>query len=169
MGMVMGHEISHGFDDEGRKYNAVGELQEWWSPEVSEKFEEAAQCIVEQYSQYEPVAGHPINGELTLGENIADNGGVKQSFAAYKAWVAEHGAEPEVAGLTGEQLFFVSAGQAWCSKWTEELTLERIETDPHSFPRFRVIGAMQNFPEFGKAFDCKPGDPMMPKDHCTVW
>jgi putative endopeptidase len=169
MGTIMGHEISHGFDDSGRKFSATGTLEEWWEAEVSERFDERAECIVSQYGGYEPLPGKPLNGELTLGENIADNGGMKQSYRAYKKWIAANGAEPEVAGFSNEQLFFVGAAQSWCSLITPELQEQYLVTDPHSPAKFRVNGSVVNFPAFAEAFECPVGTPMNPENRCEVW
>jgi putative endopeptidase len=171
MGMVMGHEVSHGFDDEGRKFSASGKLEEWWAPEVAARFEERAACVEEQYAGYEVQPGLKVDGKLTLGENIADLGGLKQSLRAYRKWVAEHGAEPQVAGLTNDQLFFVAYAQAWCTIATPEAEKVQVRSDPHSPARFRVNGPVRNLPEFGEAFGCERGDPMYPpaEDICVVW
>jgi endothelin-converting enzyme/putative endopeptidase len=168
LGMVIGHELTHGFDDEGRKYAPNGELREWWAPEVSERFEERAECIVDQFGSWE-VAGVPVDGKLTLGENIADLGGLKVTHAAYMDWVAENGEEPELAGLTGEQQLFVAFAQGWCTEATEQIQRVRAATDSHSPPRYRVNGPVMNLPQFAKAFGCEPGEPMAPADRCEVW
>ena len=169
MGMVMGHEISHGFDDSGRRFSATGVLEEWWEPEVAARFEERAECIVEQYAGYEPLEGKPLNGRLTLGENIADNGGMKQSYYAYMKWLEDNGREPEVAGFTNEQLFFIGSAQSWCSLVTDELQEQYLVTDPHSPAKFRMNGSVVNFPAFAEAFECPVGSPMNPESRCEVW
>jgi predicted metalloendopeptidase len=171
LGMVIGHEITHGFDDEGRKYAPTGELKEWWAPEVAEKFEEAAQCVEEQYAGFTVADDLPVDGKLTLGENIADLGGLKIAHLAYLDWVEENGEEPELAGLTGEQQLFVAFAQGWCTVATPEIEKLRVKTDPHSPPRFRVNGPVMNYPGFAKAFGCEEGDPMAPPadEVCTVW
>jgi predicted metalloendopeptidase len=110
-----------------------------------------------------------LNGELTLGENIADNGGMKQSYRAYMTWIAANGAEPEVAGFSNEQLFFVGAAQSWCSLITPELQEQYLVTDPHSPAKFRVNGSVVNFPAFAEAFECPVGTPMNPEQRCEVW
>jgi endothelin-converting enzyme/putative endopeptidase len=170
MGLIMGHEITHGFDDEGRKYAPTGELKEWWAPEVSEKFEEAAACVQEQYDGFE-VAEVQVNGELTLGENIADLGGLKVAHLAYLDWVEKNGEEPELAGLNGEQQLFVAFAQGWCTVATPEIERMRAKTDSHSPPRFRVNGPVMNYPAFAKAFGCEEGAPMAPPADqvCEVW
>jgi endothelin-converting enzyme/putative endopeptidase len=171
MGMVMGHEVSHGFDDSGRKFSATGAMTEWWAPEVAERFEERATCIEEQYAGYEVQSDLFVNGKLTLGENIADLGGLKQAHAAYMKWREENGPEPEVAGLSNEQLFFIANAQGWCTISTPEQEKVQVKSDPHSPARFRVNGPVKNFPAFGKAFQCEQGAPLYPAadDICVIW
>ena len=171
MGMVMGHELTHGFDDEGRKFDAQGRLTEWWEPSVSEKFESRAQCIDDQYSSYEVQPGLHLNGKLTLGENIADNGGIKQAYNAYKAYEAAHaGSEtPAVEGLTNDQLLFVGFAQTWCSLATPQIEQMLVSVDPHSPPRFRVNGPLSNYSQFWETFSCAAGTNMHPAKPCEVW
>lgn len=171
IGMVMAHEVSHGFDDSGRKFSATGELTEWWAPEVSTRFDERAECIVKQYEGYEIQPDLFVNGKLTLGENIADLGGLKQAHRGYMKWLEANGPEPEIAGLTNEQLFFVGFAQGWCSLRTPEIEKQFARTDTHSPPRFRVNGPVRNLPAFGKAFDCEVGAPLFPKEDeiCVIW
>jgi putative endopeptidase len=169
MGMVMGHELTHGFDDDGRKFDGEGRLTEWWAETAVEKFEEAAACVDDQYDAYEVEPGLHLSGSLTLGENIADVGGLRLAYRAYRQWVADHGEEPPLAGLTGDQLLFVSHAQAWCSVASPEVARVRVASDPHAPPRFRVIGPVVNLPEFGDAFGCEVGDPMRPAETCEVW
>lgn len=170
IGMVMGHELSHGFDDSGRKFDPQGRLSEWWNAEAEQRFEEATTCVSSQYSGYQIQEGVNINGELTLGENIADMGGIKVTYRAYKAWEAARGApEPAVAGLTPEQLLFVSFAQGWCTLVRPEAERVLIATDSHSPPRYRVNGPLANLPEFAEAFGCEVGSPMRPEKTCTVW
>lgn len=170
IGMFMGHELTHGFDDQGRKFDPKGKLSEWWDPAASAKFEKQAACVEKLYSSYEPQEGVHINGKLTLGENIADLGGVKQAFRAYKAWEKEKGRTDTTAyGLTNEQLFFVAFAQGWCAKVTPELERLLVTIDSHSPSKYRVIGPVSNTPEFGDAFGCKVGSPMRPASTCTVW
>jgi len=170
IGGGMGHELTHGFDDQGRKFNPQGKMEEWWEPEVAEKFETQAQCVDDFYSSYEVAPGASVNGKLTLGENIADIGGVKSSYQAYKIWEGRHGApEPIVDGLTNDQLLFVAWGQVWCTLQTEEAARLQVTTDPHSPAAFRVMGPMAHVPEFSQAFGCDVGDPMRPEGQCEVW
>ncbi len=170
VGAVMGHELSHGFDDQGRKFAPDGQLRDWWEPAATERFEEQAQCVDDFYSGYEIEPGKAVNGRLTLGENIADLGGVKQAFKAYKSWEDRHGApEPAVEGLTNDQLFFVSFAQVWCSLVTPEQAELRLTTDPHSPTQFRAVGPLANAPAFAEAFQCPAGSPMAPENRCEVW
>jgi len=169
IGMVIGHEITHAFDDEGRHYDAAGNLRNWWSDAATTKFKDRAQCVVDQYGSYTVADGVPINGQLTLGENIADLGGVKLSFAAFKKALSESPGEPAVFGLSPEQQFFVSFAQIWCSKQTPELEKLRAKTDPHSPAKYRVQGVVINLPEFSEVFECRKGAPMNPEKKCSVW
>jgi putative endopeptidase len=169
IGMVVGHELTHGYDDQGAQYDGDGNLSGWWPDSVTKAFEERTQCVVDYYSRYEPVPGTKQNGKLTVGENIADMGGVKLAFAAYRA--ARRGATvKQVAeGLSEDQQFFLAVGQAWCTKSSDELERMRLTVDPHSSPRFRVLGALSNLPEFAEAWQCKQGTAMRPAKACTVW
>jgi predicted metalloendopeptidase len=171
IGMVMGHELTHGFDDQGRKFDASGKLTEWWEPTVSTKFDERASCIEKQYGGYEVQPDLKLNGKLTLGENIADNGGIKEAFNAYKAYEAKHpGMEkPAVPGMTNDQLLFVAFAQTWCSLATPEIERVLVTVDPHSPPKFRVNGPLSNYDQFAQTFQCAAGTPMHPKDACEVW
>jgi len=170
IGVVIGHELTHGFDDQGRKSDGDGVLHEWWEPEVAARFEKAAQCVDDQFSSFEVEPGVHVNGKLTLGENIADLGGVKQASIAYAAWRERHGApEPLVPGLTDEQLLYVSFAQAWCTVASPEYLRLQVSNDPHSPAEFRAVGAAMNSPEFRKAFSCEPGDRMVADPTCTVW
>ncbi|CAF1105914.1 unnamed protein product, partial [Rotaria sordida] len=164
IGMVIGHEITHGFDDFGRKYDKDGNRIPWWTNETINKFNERKQCIIDQYDQYAvTIDGTEIkmNGSQTQGENIADNGGLKEAFLAYRNWVRLRGSEekklPGLQKYSPEQLFFINFGYIWCSKMTDESTISFILQDLHSLPRFRVIGSTSNFAEFDRVFGCKPG------------
>jgi putative endopeptidase len=170
IGMVMGHELTHGFDDQGRKFDPSGRLAEWWAPEVSAKFEERAKCVADQYSGYEVQPTVFLNGKLTLGENIADLGGIKEAYRAFQKWKSQQtSVESGVEGLTPDQLFFVGFAQTWCTIATPEIETQLAKTDPHSAARFRVNGPLSNFPEFATTFQCAEGTPMRPKDVCEVW
>ncbi|MGA9529570.1 MAG: M13 family metallopeptidase [Terriglobales bacterium] len=171
IGLFMGHEITHGFDDEGRQFDGHGNLEDWWTKEDGEKFTEKAQCIVDEYGQFS-VGDTKINGKLTLGENTADNGGLRLAFMAFLARAGESGTDPEKKsddGYTPIQQMFVGFAQDWCSEWRPELERLVATTDPHSPDRFRANGVLVNTPEFGKAFGCKVGQPMMPAKTCRVW
>lgn len=168
IGMVIGHELTHGFDDEGRKFDATGRMEPWWDESVITRFEERAECVVEAYNGYE-VDGTAVNGQLTLGENIADIGGARLAYRAYQSWVADNAPETVVEGLTGDQLFFTAMAQAWCTVQSPELAQTLLAVDPHSPPRYRVNGTVQAMPEFAKAFGCEAGDAMVPAQTCEVW
>jgi len=173
IGRVMGHELTHGFDDEGRKFDADGSLTDWWTEADARKFEERASCIDKQYSEYSPVKdekGNPIylKGKLTLGENTADNGGVRMALAAYQKSL--EGKERKIVdGFTPEQRFFLGYAVSRCENVTDQYSRLLVETDPHSPGKFRLIGPLSNMPEFQKAFSCKAGDPMVRVDACRVW
>jgi predicted metalloendopeptidase len=169
IGMVMGHEITHGFDDDGRKYSPTGQLTQWWEPSAVERFEEKAACVRDQYAGMEAQPGLFVNGQLTLGENIADLGGIALAYRAYQGWAAEQGPEPKVEGFTPEQQFFLSFAQGWCAVASPEIERVRLATDPHSPPRYRVNGPLMNFRAFAEAFQCKAGSPMAPEARCEVW
>lgn len=170
MGYVMGHELTHGFDDQGRKFDAEGRLTDWWTPASVEGFEARAACVEKQYDAYEVEPGVHVNGALTLGENIGDIGGMKQAWDAYKAVERANGRpEPAFAGLSSDQLFFVAAAQVWCTEVAPEFFRLLVQTDPHSPSQFRVNGTVINHPAFGPAFSCAAGTPMNPKEKCEVW
>lgn len=169
IGMVVGHELTHGFDDSGAQFAGDGNLSDWWEPAVKKKFEAKGACVAEQYSKYEPLDGLNVNGKLTLGENIADMGGIKLAFSAYRNMRKNGGVAVNAEGFNEDQQFFLAVGQAWCSKARDERMKLMIQTDPHSPPQFRVNGPLKNFPEFAKAFGCAAGTPMNPGNACEVW
>lgn len=171
VGMVMGHELTHGFDDSGAKFAPDGKMVQWWAPESTERFEEKTTCVEKQYDGFEVLPGLNLNGKLTLGENIADLGGIKLTHAAYKAWVKRNTPETEMAGFSGEQQLFVGFAQSWCTLMTDEMKKERAATDSHSNAKWRVNGPLMNLPAFGEVFECEVGSPMRPdpKDTCEVW
>ncbi|XP_046955360.1 endothelin-converting enzyme 2 isoform X1 [Lynx rufus] len=170
IGVVMGHELTHAFDDQGREYDKEGNLRPWWQNESLAAFRNHTACMEEQYSQYQ-VNGERLNGRQTLGENIADNGGLKAAYNAYKAWLRKHGEEQQLpaVGLTNHQLFFVGFAQVWCSVRTPESSHEGLVTDPHSPARFRVLGTLSNSRDFLWHFGCPVGSPMNPGQLCEVW
>lgn len=179
MGMVVGHELTHGFDDEGSQFDKDGNLKTWWEEPTRKQFDEKTACVEKQYAGYEAVAATTadgkelpavkLNGKLTLGENIADLGGVKLAFQAYRSMRAKAEKKVVADGFTEDQQFFLAVGQAWCTKAKEQVMRMLAQVDPHSPPRFRVNGSLTNVPEFAEAFQCPVGTPMRPKDICKVW
>ncbi|XP_054857015.1 endothelin-converting enzyme 1 isoform X2 [Eublepharis macularius] len=170
IGVVMGHELTHAFDDQGREYDKDGNLRSWWKNSSVEAFKQQTACMVAQYSNY-TINKEAINGKHTLGENIADNGGLKAAYRAYQNWMKKNGQEETLPtlGLTNHQLFFVGFAQVWCSVRTPESSHEGLITDPHSPSRFRVIGTVSNSREFSEHFHCPAGSPMNPRQKCEVW
>ena len=171
IGLFMGHEITHGFDDEGRKFDGHGNLEDWWTKEDSDKFNQKAQCIVDEYAQFS-VGDTKLNGKLTLGENTADNGGLRLAYMALLARAAQDGVDlknKSADGYTPLQQFFLGFAQDWCSEWRPEFERLIATTDPHSPDRFRANGVLVNMPEFAKEFGCKLGQPMTAVKACRVW
>ena len=159
IGAVIGHEMSHGFDDQGSKSDGDGNLVDWWTEKDAEEFTKRGNVLVEQFNKYEPLDSVFVNGELTLGENIGDLGGMAISYNAYKNSL--NGAEaPVIDGLTGEQRFFFGWAQVWRGKIRDKALEQQVLTDPHSPGQYRVLGILSNLPEFYEAFDVKEGDPM---------
>ncbi|XP_013771859.1 membrane metallo-endopeptidase-like 1 [Limulus polyphemus] len=172
IGFVIGHEITHGFDDRGRQFNKDGNNENWWEPQTDQLFREKAQCIIEQYGNYTvPENGLKINGINTQGENIADNGGLKQAYRAYKSWVKDNGPELPLIGLkySPEQLFWISAANVWCGKYRPEVLKLRILSGWHSPAQFRIIGSFSNLEDFAKSFNCSINSHMNPQKKCTIW
>jgi putative endopeptidase len=168
IGRVIGHELTHGFDDEGRQFDAKGSLTDWWSKTVGEEFDRRASCVEKQYDGYVAVGDTHLKGKLTLGENIADLGGLRIAYAAMKKEQASAPPQPP-ASFTPEQQFFLGFAQAWCTNQRPEYMQLMAKNNPHSPPRFRVNGPMGNLPEFAEAFQCKADAPMMRKERCEVW
>ena len=168
IGSVIGHELTHGFDDQGRRFDAEGNLRDWWTPEDAKRFEELSQCLVNEYSNFTAVDDLKLNGKLTLGENTADNGGVRISRMALLEALAGN-TPARIDGFTAEQRFFLGWAQIWCQNVTEEGARLRVAVDPHSPGRYRVNGTLMNMPEFGKAFACPAGAAMMRGPMCRVW
>ncbi|XP_062329132.1 neprilysin-like isoform X1 [Osmerus eperlanus] len=173
IGMVIGHEITHGFDDNGRNYDKDGDLKDWWTPASTHRFLELSKCMVDQYGNFswDLANGLHLNGNNTLGENIADNGGIRQSYQAYQNFVRTHGEELRLPGiqLSHNQLFFLNFAQVWCGTHRPEQAVNSIKVDVHSPGNFRVLGSLQNFPEFAKAFKCRKNSYMVPENTCRVW
>ena len=168
IGSVIGHELTHGFDDEGSKFDAQGNLRDWWTPEDEKNFHEREQCFVKEYAGFVVDGDVHLNGELTLGENTADNGGVRLALAALLDLPAAK-RQDRVGGLDPQQRLFVSFAQIWCENETPEAERLGAQTDPHSEPRYRVKGVLQNMPEFEKAFGCHAGQPMVSAHRCRAW
>lgn len=170
IGAVIGHEISHGFDDQGAQYDGKGNLRDWWTKEDHEKFAQKTAALVKQYNGFSPLPGYFVNGELTLGENIADNSGVAIAYKAYKLSLGGKPA-PVINGLTGDQRFFIGFAQVWRNKFRDAAILQRIKTDPHSPGEFRVNGTLRNQPGYYDAFGVKEGDKMYlaPQDRVSIW
>lgn len=170
IGMVIGHELTHGFDDQGRQFDANGNLSNWWTADDEKRFNELAARFVKQYSAYVPVKDIHINGELTLGENIADLGGMIIAYSAFKKATAGK-KEELIDGLTPDQRFFINFAQIWRTHYREEAAIQRLYTDPHSPPKYRVIGTLTNMPEFYTSFNVKEGNKMYTPDtlRCVMW
>jgi endothelin-converting enzyme/putative endopeptidase len=171
IGAVIGHEIGHGFDDQGRQFDPSGRIRDWWTPQSAAQFDQRAEAFGKQYDAYEPIPGTHINGKLTMGENIGDLGGIEMAYAAYRRHVAQHGEPPVIDGLTGDQRFFIAYAQAWQSKVREGALRERLLSDPHSPPEYRVNGVVRNVDAWYKAFDVKPGDKLYlpPEQRVHIW
>ena len=169
MGMVVGHELTHGFDDQGRKYDAVGNLADWWTPASGKGFEERAACVKGQFDGYTAVEDVKLNGALTLGENTADLGGLKLAFMALQAYVKAHPDQVKPSRYSLEQQFFLGYAQAWCGKARAQEMRRRAQTDSHSSPEWRVNGPLSNLLPFQAAFGCKAGQAMVRSPHCEVW
>uniref|UniRef100_A0A671W7W4 Membrane metalloendopeptidase like 1 n=1 Tax=Sparus aurata TaxID=8175 RepID=A0A671W7W4_SPAAU len=173
IGMVIGHEITHGFDDNGRNFDKDGNMLNWWSNYSAEHFKEQSQCMVQQYGNFnwKLAGGQNVSGISTLGENIADNGGVRQAYKAYLKWVAMEGEEPRLPGLDMDhkQLFFLNFAQVWCGAYRPEYASQSIKIDSHSPLEYRVLGSLQNFEAFSEAFECQKGSRMNPELKCRVW
>jgi putative endopeptidase len=171
IGATIGHEIGHGFDDQGRKFDGKGQLRDWWTEASARLYTAQAQKLVAQYDAYEPIPGVRIKGELTLGENLGDLGGLEVAYAAYKRHVAEHGEPPVIDGLTGDQRFFIAYGYSWQRKNREGALRAQLLSDPHSPAKYRVNGVVRNMDAWYKAFNVQPGDKLYlpPEQRVRVW
>jgi len=179
IGYVIGHEITHGFDDHGRLYDKTGNLRAWWRRETGDKYTERAHCMLRQYGNFTVrarpgcAAGGRVDGLHTMGENIADNGGVMLAYGAYRRWsAARREPEPRLPGLdeyTPGQMFWISAANVWCSVYRPETLRHCLLTGHHSPGRYRVIGSFQNQREFADDFRCPAGSYMNPVHKCKVW
>lgn len=171
IGAIIGHEISHGFDDQGRQFDATGKMRDWWTPVSVDRFTAKTRRLRQQYDQFEPIPGVHVNGQLTMGENIGDLGGLEMAYAAYRRHVAKHGEPPILDGLTGDQRFFLAFAQAWRAKLREGQLRMQVLTNPHSPPMYRVNGIVRNMDAWYKAFNVEPGDALYlpPADRVHIW
>jgi putative endopeptidase len=172
IGVVIGHELTHGFDDQGRKYDPEGNLRDWWTEQDGKEFEKRVSCIADEYSGFTAVDDLKLNGRLTLGENTADNGGARISYNALEHLIADDktgNAAKSIDGFTPEQRFFLGFARVWCEKQRPEFARMRVSVDPHSPGKYRIDGVVQNMPEFEKAWACKSGQPMVAQNACRVW
>jgi putative endopeptidase len=171
IGAVIGHEIGHGFDDQGRRFDPQGRVRDWWTAAAGERFTERTARLGRQYSGYRPLPDLTVNGELTMGENIGDLGGLEMAYAAYRRHVARHGEPPVLGGLTGDQRFFLAWAQVWRNKDREGFLRQRVLTDPHSPAEFRINGAVRNIDAWYRAFNVRPGDDLYlpPEERVHIW
>ena len=170
IGAVIGHEMGHGFDDQGSKSDFAGIQRNWWTDEDRANFEELTKAIASQYDKFQPVPGYFIDGNFTLGENIGDIGGLSLAYRAYQ--MSLNGEEPPIIdGLTGDQRFFLSWAQVWQRKYREDALIQRLTSDPHSPSEFRVNGVVRNFDEWYEAFDVQAGDKLYlpPEERVRIW
>ncbi|HEX2571884.1 MAG TPA: M13 family metallopeptidase [Polyangia bacterium] len=177
IGGVIGHELTHGFDDQGRQYDPAGNLRDWWTPEDGKRFEERAACLVKEYNGFsvikdpkDPKNDVNLNGKLTLGENAADNGGLRIAYLALmESLQGKKPAAGKIDGFTPEQRVFLGWGQVWCANYTDAAARRQALTNEHSVSKYRVNGVVQNMPEFQRAFGCKTKQPMVPENACRIW
>jgi predicted metalloendopeptidase len=172
IGLVIGHELTHGFDDQGRKYDPQGNLHDWWTAQDGKEFEQRVSCVANEYSNFVAVDDLKLNGRLTLGENTADNGGARIALMALEHMIADDKTGKEgqkIDGYTPEQRFFLGFGRVWCEKRRPEFERVQVTVNPHSTGKWRVDGVVQNMPEFQKAWGCKAGQPMVSANACHVW
>jgi putative endopeptidase len=170
MGAVIGHELTHGFDDQGALFDPEGNLKNWWTPSDEKAFKERTQCIVDEYDQFIAVDDVHVRGKLTLGENTADNGGVRIAYMALMKSMADAGKQPEkIDGYTPEQRFFIGWGQIWCQNQTDQMARLLAQNNEHAPGNYRANGVVQNMPEFQKTWGCKAGQPMVRANACHVW
>src|SRR6476469_1393083 len=170
MGAVIGHELTHGFDDQGALFDPEGNLKNWWTPEDEKAFKERTQCIVDEYDQFVAVDDVHVRGKLTLGENTADNGGLRIAYMALMKLLADAGKQAEkIDGFTPEQRLFIGWGQIWCQNQTDEMARLLAQNNEHSPGKYRANGVVENMPEFQKAWGCKTGQPMVRANACHVW
>jgi endothelin-converting enzyme/putative endopeptidase len=176
IGAVVGHELTHGFDDQGSQFDGKGNLHDWWTPQDKKNFVERTSCLVNEYGQFDATTGVKVNGKLTLGENTADNGGARLALMALMAREALSGLpgaktaeQKSESKYTTQQQFFIAFAQNWCTNERPQFLRMLAQTDPHSPDAIRVRGVLVNMPQFAKAFGCKEGQPMAPAKSCRVW
>ena len=172
IGVVIGHELTHGFDDQGRKFDPQGNLRDWWTEQDGKEFDKRASCIANEYGNFVAIDDLKLNGKLTLGENTADNGGARIAFNALQKMIAEDKtgkAAQKIDGYTPEQRFFLGFGRVWCEMRRPEFSRMLVTVDPHSPGKYRIDGVVQNMPEFQKTWGCKAGQPMVAENACRVW
>jgi endothelin-converting enzyme/putative endopeptidase len=171
IGAVIGHEMGHGFDDQGRKFGPTGKLHEWWTPAAAKAYAARTDALVKQYGGFTPYPGVNLNGKLTLGENLGDLSGIEAAYAAYKKYTAKHGEPAVIDGLTGDQRFFIAFAQAWQGKDREDAERQQILTDPHSPDKYRTNGVVRNVDAWYKAFNVQPGDKLYlpPEQRVHIW
>ena len=171
IGAVIGHEMGHGFDDQGAGFGPTGKFENWWTPTAKAQFEKRTAALAGQYDAYEPVPGTHIQGKLTLGENIGDLGGIEAAYGAYQRYLAKHGATGKIDGLTSDQRFFLAFAQAWRGKTRPDAQRQALLTDPHSPVYFRTNGVVRNVDAWYTAFNVKPGDKLYlpPAQRVHIW
>ena len=171
-GATIGHELIHGFDDQGRKFDSVGNLRDWWTESDAKAYDERGKCISDEYTQEVPEAGVKQDGRLTQGEDTADNGGTHLAYLALQDDLAQKGKsleDKDPEGFTKAQEFFIAYGDSWCTNERPELERTQVLTNPHSLPKYRVNNVVSNMPEFWAAFSCKKGSPMARQNACRIW
>ncbi|XP_054931289.1 neprilysin-2-like [Dermacentor andersoni] len=175
IGTVVGHEMTHGFDDTGSQFDADGRLKQWWTDQTRTQFDQKAKCFIEQYGNItDEEANMTLNGINTVGENIADNGGIRMAYQAYERLLKEEykGVDTRLPGLThlsGNQLFFIAEAMVWCSRYRKKMRQLQIQYDPHSPAEYRVNIPMQNMEEFATVFKCANDSKMNPEKRCRLW
>lgn len=169
MGAIIGHELTHGFDDQGRQFDAKGNLADWWTPDDRKAFDERAHCIIDQFNGYEVEKGLNQKGELVVGESIADLGGLTIAYAALQKSMEGKPRPKNIDGFTPEQRFFLAYAHNWATNMRPEYARFLVNQDPHPLAKFRGNGPLSNMPEFAEAFQCKAGDPMVRSKRCQIW
>jgi predicted metalloendopeptidase len=171
MGVVIGHELSHGFDDQGRQFDAQGNLKDWWSPADAKDFNSRAECVISQFDGYYVEKNLHENGKLVVGESIGDLGGLAIAYRAFEKSLEGKPRPVDIDGFAPQQRFFLGYAQIWADNLRAEYARLMVNTNPHPVPRFRVNGPLSNMPAFAQAFHCKPGDAMVrpEKERCQIW